>query len=304
MTTDPKTTMTQPTPISVAQKLRKGIALIWASNYPHHRRPLAGALHDAERMSACLPPGFEIRRSLGPQLIRATLLRQLREVLEDAEPGEIVIVFFSGHGGICYFRRPDGRVSEQPHRYLVTEDEAVLDVEVSVLVAKLAERGVMVLWISDCCYAQGIVRSGLPSAALEQDEDDDERDSLATTGRVIKRVPPRVRDWPTHYGADYPEYSSFAGWLAAQREQGVLDPHGHPLVVRISASSAEQPAYEGRDEDGVPGGLLTIELCPLLAEHDKRRSVGRIMALLRARLAAGNHAALQRPEAEGPADRL
>jgi hypothetical protein len=268
------------------------IALLLGSNYLHQPRPLAGAINDVSRMHDLMPPGAKVMRCVGSGLTRRALLRKLAKLRRLAKPRMIVILAFSGHGGRAHLRFRDGRLSEQPHGVLVTNDGYVVDTELSVAVAEIAKITPYVFVLLDCCFSQGNVRGELESLD----------DSLEFAGRRCKSVNAKVLDCATHFDHDYPEYGGFEGWLDQQRVRDVLDPDGHPDVLRVYASSPEQVAYEVYDKAGRAGGEMMIAL------HELRDQLGSISwalcgAQLRAAITArGLHD--QRPEVEGPIGRI
>lgn len=251
---------------------RKGVALLLASNYVGQPHELAGPLCDVERMRRCIPPGFELHTCLGRGLTRGGLLDGRRVAMAAARRGELFIEYYSGHGGFAHLRMPNGRFVAR--RYLVTEDEPVLDVELWPEDGELARRGVGHVKIFDCCHAQGLTRAAVQERPL---------------GLAIKQLAPIVLEWPR------------------QLDVESSDDFRHDVperLVRISATSPHLPAYEVIDEDGVPGGILTIELHRALHGAPQPRSVRDTMVAVYAAMRANRRLLLQRPRSEGPLGQL
>ncbi|NJK31700.1 MAG: hypothetical protein HC927_04385 [Deltaproteobacteria bacterium] len=271
--------------------LANDIALLIGIEGIREANPLRGTHADLDRIAEILPVSFDIIRVEAHHASRTVILALLRGLVELAR-GRQILIFFSCHGSIL-------RHGSSEHPFLVTNDHprpdasfgGVLAVELWVLVATIAERTPFVTLILDCCYAEGIVR-GSSARPLPH-----RRDS------TLKRIEPREFPWPAHLAADYPGYASFDDWLAAIPAD-LLDSNGHPWVIRVSASSPEQPAYECRDASGNYGGLLTRELHELMCGRETPPSWQQAIACVRARIKLRCTVRQQRPEVAGPAARL
>lgn len=269
----------------------EGIALLCGMEGRFTERPLHGCQNDVERIAALLPPGFELVRLVGEAATRGAILAALYGLLERAR-GKQIVVAMSCHGTHVEHRG-------MRHPMLVTNDpptpeqpiNGVLAVELWVLVAKLAALTPFVTVLLDCCHAEGIVRGEGPGSVACREGDP-----------TPKWLEPQRWCWPSHFFACHPGAPTPEAWFDAIPAD-LLDPNGHPHVVRVAASSPEQVAFEGVDEQGRPCGLFTLLLDRALARAFTPPSWQQAIAWVRAMLASDPRARLQRPEVSGAVGR-
>lgn len=244
---------------------------------------LRGVGKDLATMTSALGArGFTTRVCPPPGATRAGILAAYETLIDDAEPGDAIVVYYTGHGGSA---APSGGSQPDPAalQFIVPVDygesseedfRGISSVELSVLQARLTAVTRNVTVILDCCH------SGLMS-----------RDPTAT----IKAVGP----------APYPMIRAHHDRLVRQGLRiDLVRGEGSPDAVRIVACAPEQRAYEfpGLD-DGEWMGALTRSLTRTLAEvGDEPVTWATVVDRVRHQVVGLGFS--QRPEAEGPANRL
>ncbi|MFD5697290.1 caspase family protein [Streptomyces lasiicapitis] len=229
--------------------------------------------------------GFEVTRATAERATRRGIIDAYRTLIDATRPGDAAVVYYSGHGGMA--RRPR-TAPESPARiqYLCPTDidesgertgfRGLLADELSLLQYELSARTANVTTIIDSCHSARMARYG--------------------------REVPKARAW-----ADEAEWATVhAAWRAAVREApSPADRTGesNPSVVRLvacgpGAIAFEMPGLEG----GRTHGLFTATLARLLRQPGAGHLTWRGL-MERVRPAVMDAMPLQRPEAEGPADR-
>ncbi|GAB3430904.1 caspase family protein [Actinophytocola sediminis] len=211
---------------------------------------------------------------------RAGIIDAYERLIAETVPGDAVVVHYSGHGG--YSRTQDGRSAVQ---FIVPTDYAastpgdfrgIMAVELSVLLARLTEKTTNVTVTLDCCH----------SAHLSRDQD-----------LIVRAI---TRPVSHHVIANHLDH-------LRRHEPGLdlLTPQGNRHAVRVVACAPEQPAYERDNDAGVHMGLFTDALTAALTEArdgESRISWASVIDRIRQRVLTVEPR--QRPEAEGPAQRL
>lgn len=246
---------------------------------------LQGVHADVALMAEVLETaGFSARTLTGSQAGRPGILAAYRELIEDCGDGDAALVYYSGHGG----RLRNPFASQDPDappyvQFIVPTDfdapgtafAGILDEELALLQRELTMRTPNVTSILDCCH----------SARMSRDP--------ALTPKALPRS-------GGHSWADIRD-----AYLRARDDPGASEIRrdGNPLAVRVVACAPEQSAYELDLPDGSRHGALTAMLARALAQADAARLTWhQLLDVLRP--AVMDLAALQRPEVEGPADRL
>jgi hypothetical protein len=250
---------------------------------------LSGVENDIESMAAVLDRwGFASTRCVAANVCRAGILDAYERLIADARPDDAVVVYYSGHGGHGRQRNPDNhRQSGTALQFIVPTDfdestegdfRGIMSVELSILLARLTEQTKNVIVALDCCHAAHMCRG-------------DER-------RLVVKAQPR----PVPYDV---LAHHFEGLLRRGKDFDIWQPPGNPWAVRIAACAPEQSAYEYTNADGIRTGMLTDALVAALTDAHAgalRVSWSRVVEQVRQRVLT--YLPAQRPEAEGPAQRL
>lgn len=250
---------------------------------------LSGVDYDIESMAAVLDRwGFASTRCVAGNACRAGILDGYERLIADAGPDDAVVVYYSGHGG---YGRPRDRGNDRRQgtalQFIVPTDfeessvgdfRGIMSIELSVLLARLTERTRNVTVALDCCHAAHMCR-------------DDER-------HLVVKAQPRP--------VSYDVLAHHVEGLRIRREGfEMLQPPGNPWAVRIVACAPEQSAYEYTNADGIRTGMLTDALVGALAGvHAAGLRVSWSTVVERVRQRVLTYISVQRPEAEGPAQRL
>lgn len=240
---------------------------------------LQGVENDVEAMAQVLGgKGFEIARCVGEEATRAGVLEAYEQLIARTGPGDAVVVYYSGHGGIAYSNGDEVIQFIAPVDYPASSPgdfRGIASAELSALLTRLTERTENATVILDCCHATHMSRD------------------------------PRQRERALSEPASYEDLVAHLDQL--QRE-GVLGPEslraaGNRSAVRIVACATRQSAYEYRGRAGLCIGMLTEALVEALAElGDKRITWAALMD--RVRRCVLELEPEQRPEVEGPSRRI
>ena len=250
---------------------------------------LAGVEADVALMAETLSArGFAVALHTGDGATRAAILGAYEQLIDDTPPGstDAVVVYYSGHGG----RIPLPGWQELQHagkrshlHFIVPSDMAastetdfrgILAEELSDLQRRLTARTENVTTILDCCH----------SATMSRDPD------------VFPKAV--ARDFPPSAAVDL--LAALDAEAAARATE--LDTSNR-LAVRVVACDPVQSAYERESSLGGRHGALTEQLVIALREIGDRPVSWRVLGD-RIRRSVTSTLPMQRPEIEGPADRL
>lgn len=218
---------------------------------------LEGPIGDAEQMAAALREvGFTIDlRTKADEASRDGILEGYERLIRNVEPEDAAVFYYSGHG--TRVRPSDDRAGSATsgvpralqalvptdfERSTAGEFRGILDVELSVLLARLTDRTRNATVILDCCHSAAMSRDGALS------------DSVVRPKALL-----------------HPCYVDLEGHLARLRGQGLatdlLAATGNPHAVRLVAAGQSESAFE-RSVGKVTVGTFTESL--LLRLHDAR----------------------------------
>ncbi len=252
----------------------------------------------------------------GARPTRAAILAALDQLARDAQPGDQVMVYFSGHGAQAPARYPDREPDGLEEVFLAADATAwddraetlpgsLADFEIETALNAIRARGAHVWFVVDACHAAGAMRSGLAEDARVKSAGMAEL-GLPMLGRPLRST---VRDSaplaPSSGGGAFTAfYAAAPGALAVERRLPPGAEHAAPasvftfaltralaqgrhrsfrdLAAAISGAAAEtgvapQPVFEGALA-GAPMGL---------APADRRFPVQRRGAVLIVQAGAG-----------------
>lgn len=245
---------------------------------------LEGVGNDVAAMRTALEGrGLSVRICLKPDATRDGILEAYERFLAELEAGDPAVVFYSGYGGFVAASAAGSSAPDLIDMQFIlpidygasTEDEfrGITAAELAHLHARLREKTNNVVVIFDCCHAADMSR----------------------------RPGIRIKGWQ-----EPQRYERVRDHIDRLRARGGLDrwrAEGTPDIVRITACSPMQSAYEHVGVDGEPIGVLTEGLTKALTEAGSEKVAWSTVADRVRRHAAALRFA-QRPEIEGPARRL
>lgn len=217
------------------------------------------------------------------------LVRAFEDLLAVSQPGEQVLVHFSGHGARVPTLLPELKGPAAYDECLVPSDigcsEAryLRDLEIAVLLERFNEKGVFVTLILDCCHAGGATRGPARARGLAKRYTIERPgDSLLASRDELRRAFERAT---AHGKGMRPQ----KGWVPM--------PEGY---VCFAACRASELAYEYPLDQGRYSGALSHWLLSTL-EHGEGLSYRQVFTRV-AQLVRGQFE-LQNPQLEGEADR-
>ena len=249
---------------------------------------LQGVDHDIEQMCGALSAfGFDIRHCVGADASRQGILDSYQRLIADTSAGDAAVVYYSGHGGLA--PNPDyapldasGVVRPRAYQFIVPVDmdqsseedfRGITDLELSALLAALTQKTRNATVILDCCHA----------ARMSRDVE----------------MTPKARPRPWLIGVDV--------HVERIRRQGLatdqLAPESNRDAVRLVACGPSESAFEYTTATGQRTGVMTESLVMALQEsHDLRISWRTLAQRVRSRVV--DRVVTQRPDVEGPSDRV
>lgn len=162
------------------RKDRKRALLVGINEYPRESDRLSGCVNDVFTMSAVLQEcGFEageIRACLDERATAAGILERLEWLLDDVQPGDQRVFYYSGHGA----RMPEYGSDLEPDRLTETlvpwdfdwtPERSISDEQIYALYSQLPYDAKLML-IFDCCHAGSMHRqSGAKARGISPPDD-------------------------------------------------------------------------------------------------------------------------------------
>jgi hypothetical protein len=214
--------------------------LMWVGRYGAPELNLPGIEHDAARareiaMALGVPPHRRIEVS-EEALTLPGMVEAFATLERRVQPGDRVLVYYSGHGRQVEGQRPGTRCSEG----IVTQDAGLyLDIALERTLQRLAVRAAQVLMFNDSCHAGGAATKGLGREfGLAPDDDGDTH--------VPKFFPGPVRTVLRQDDAracGNPVNKSLAGLGAAVGAANA----SRPNWLYVAAAARDEIAYAGRN---------------------------------------------------------
>ncbi|MEP6699190.1 MAG: caspase family protein [Verrucomicrobiota bacterium] len=154
---------------AVASRTPKRALLVGINNYPNADDRLEGCVNDVFKMSATLQQiGFDpenIRVLLDERATAAAIRERFAWLLEDPQPGDQRVFFYSGHGAQIPDYNSDEIVDHTDETFVPYDfdwnDQSthLTDDSFSDLYAQLPYETAFVVFL-DCCHAGGMTRAG------------------------------------------------------------------------------------------------------------------------------------------------
>ncbi len=180
----------------IQRQSRKAL-LVGINDYPSPEQRLEGCLNDVFTMSAVLQdcgfPADSIRVCLDDRATAAGILERLKWLLDDPQPGDELVFYYSGHGaqmpeyGLNF--EPDRRIETLvPWDFDWTPERAIADNQIFNLYSQLPYDTRLML-IFDCCHSGGIHRAGGPKPRGISPPDDIRHREIRWDGELQMWVP-------------------------------------------------------------------------------------------------------------------
>ena len=246
-------------------------------------RELRGVHNDVAMFSPRIRSrNFEVREQTEDRATCEAIKAGIEWLIRDSGPEDAALIYFSGHG--VEILNPRHAESGQPSRYrcLVPTDwgkagfHGLLDIELSVLLARLTAVTENVALILDCCH----------SARMWRGPEDAEA--------VAKALDP----------VDVEGFADYLEQIDAL-DRSLLHAERNPHAVRLLACEADQSAYERTlifEGETRRMGVMTAVLCERLDELEGTPVSWHALTML-VREEVMRRCADQRPQLEGPGRR-
>jgi Caspase domain len=263
--------------------------------YPHLRadQQLRGCVNDAELMAEVLMGTFGFPED-GITLLRNAeasrdgILAALERLVADAQPGDVVVVHFSGHGSQMTDR--EGDEADGLDETIVPADSGrgawpnrdITDDEIYEVLTRLTAQTPLVTLIFDCCHSGSVTRD-LAAARTRRIEPDLRPASQLPPSPVAAQLGQQGVGWPTRAAGP-------SGWLPPGRRYTLL-----------AGCRDEELSFEHEPPGGPPHGALTWFLTRALVAVRPGATYREVFEA--AALGVTGAYPSQHPQLEGAADR-
>jgi hypothetical protein len=260
-------------------------ALLIASPYGD----LQGPENDVDMMAKVLEKrGFQLNRCCREQATREGIRSAWQQLISETSTDDIVVVYYSGHGGEALSAKEAGRKDNgQPWRlqFIVPMDydqkpgdfSGISEAELSQLLLDTTNRTQNVTVILDCCHSGRMVRD-------------------PRSGRKAIR-----KNLPTTNYHDISRHIEELRQMGKLRRRTTLE--SNPHAVRIAAAAPWESAYEYENEFGERVGALTEALARAIEEANDDHVSWKTM-MLRVQELVNVPFPQQHPRVEGPHSRF
>ena len=250
---------------------------------------LAGPLPDVERIAGLLERrGFDVRRCVGSDATRQGILKTYRSLIEDTGSGDVVAIYYSGHGARsldeAYVPLDENAPPKHYHHFIVPMDigessdgdfRGILSLELSSLLGQLTAKTSNVTLVFDCCHSGGMTRD--------------------------LRLRPRglPKEW---FAGAFSHLERFTRGEIPGFPLDRITVEGNPLAVRLMAALPSQQAWEYEGSYGAYG-LMTDALIKAFQESEDRPVTWNAIKR-RVRDLVQQQEPGQYPDVEGPSSRF
>jgi len=199
----------------------------------------------------------------------ANIVAAFKRLAVDATSGDRVYIHYSGHGARGPTEYPEIKGSAGQDEALVPCDifcpgsRYLTDLELAALVRLLADRGLVVTIVLDCCHAGGVMRGRATGGAVPRNTPWVPRAPVSSEVADLQTL---IKGRPRSRGL------SFESWLPV------------PSYSLFAACRPDEIAFEYPFENGEPQGALTYYLLDILQKEGIELSCGEIHQRLVARI--------------------
>jgi len=132
-------------------------ALLIGINYVNTSYALAGCIDDANRMKDFLTQyGFNsfqlLTDSTSLKPTKQNILNELKNMIINAEAGDILFFYFSGHGSYTYDRNGD-ETDGKDEMIISSDGQGILDDELKTILSNHMKREVTIIGLFDSCHS-------------------------------------------------------------------------------------------------------------------------------------------------------
>lgn len=241
---------------------RRKALLVGINDYPDPASRLEGCVNDVFLVSAALQEcGFDpetIRLCLNDRATCDGILRRMDWLLDDVQPEDELVFFYSGHGA----QLPtygEGDVVDRMDETLVPYDfdwspaSCLTDDQIYWLYSQLPYDTRLVM-IFDCCHSGGIHRQGVNRVRGIDPPDDIRHRALRWDPQEQMWVPRDLKPIVEHFAADEQAERSYAG------SSGNVLRLGRAMQLRAE-SAAEYDKLKNRTDQPGPYLPVILEAC-------------------------------------------
>ncbi|MEQ8858920.1 MAG: caspase family protein [Pseudomonadales bacterium] len=237
--------------------------LVGINDYPQEADRLEGAVNDVFLMSAVLQesgfPPDSIRVCLDERATADGILERLEWVLDDPQPNDQRVFYFSGHGATIpqygEYNEPD-RLTEAlvPWDFDWSPETAIVDDQIFSLYAQLPYQTRLAM-IFDCCHSGGMHRAGGARARGIDPPDDIRHRELKWDAQTEMWVPRSFRRLNADFAADADDVRDYFG------ADGTKTRLGRASLLRCEPEAAYQARKRRADRPVGPYLPLIVEAC-------------------------------------------
>ncbi len=132
-------------------------ALLIGINYMNTPYELSGCIDDVNRMKKLLTEhgfnSFQILTDLTPlKPTKANILNELKNMIVNAQSGDVLFFHFSGHGSYTYDKNGD-ETDGKDEMILSSDLQGVIDDEIKIILSNHMKREVTIVGLFDSCHS-------------------------------------------------------------------------------------------------------------------------------------------------------
>ncbi len=215
---------------------------------------LEGCVNDAEQVKALVAAkyGFTDNKYItfikNQECTRARILAELNKLIDQSQSGDIVFIYYAGHGSQVYNSLSDE--ADKMDETMVPADiwkgaKDIRDKELAALFNKLVEKGVTLTVVYDSCHSGSVGRGAMTNKPAKERKIENDMEDAKDATRID----------------------------VAPEDKGALI---------FSAAQDVECASEQRDEFDIPHGAFTIAFCKALQTLPATASATEIFTSVRA----------------------
>ena len=174
------------------------------------------------------------------------MVAAIQQLTDESEPGEIVHIHYSGHGGRTPTLVPDQKGKSALDEAMVPPDigdstsRYLRDIELAVLLKRMVNKGLIVSVVLDCCHSGGMTRGPADVAVRGISSIDT---TARPPGSLVGTVTELGDTWLQPSSENSRAVTTVHSWLSA--------PQGYVLLSACrSVELAHESSYDGKERNG------------------------------------------------------